>query len=297
MACLSSLLQKLRTKKMVGLSEAESASAAALLLSEVEAELDARGIRDESKFEKYGQPREPLLLFGYGSLLWKPEPEFSNPRPCRALGVARRFWQLSDDHRGTPEHPGRVCALVEDHDAGHDADSPLGATAAEVASAGAAARPPSPAAGAELSASGTLFELPAHLARATMRRLAAREKAGYRLASVRCELDEDVGAAAPRRLSALCFVARAGSPYLVPRGAERSAAAAAKVVLRARGPSGANLAYFLALVGALRGRAAPDAHLAAVLRELRRLDAGAVAAAAAELGVALGGGEGGAADG
>jgi cation transport regulator ChaC len=277
-------------------SEAQSAAAAALLISEVETELDARGFlsRDDSFFDK------PLLLFGYGSLLWRPEPEFANPRPCRALGVVRRFWQLSDDHRGTPERPGRVCALIEPAKLDCDADTPLGATAAEVASAGAAARPPISAAlyDEAMSTSGALFELPAHLARDTMRRLAAREKAGYRLASVRCELDEaGESGAVPRRLSALTFVARAGSQYIVPRGPERSAAATAAVVLRARGPSGANLAYFLALLGALRGRASPDAHLAAVLRELQRLDAAAVAAAAAELGVALGGGEGEGADG
>jgi hypothetical protein len=46
----------------------------------------------------------PLWIFGYGSLCFKnddiPAIESVN---CLVRGYVRRFWQLSADHRGTPQ--------------------------------------------------------------------------------------------------------------------------------------------------------------------------------------------------
>ena len=58
-----------------------------------------------------------VWLFGYGSLIYKADFPHIERRRASIRGWARRFWQGSHDHRGTPNAPGRVVTLIAEADA------------------------------------------------------------------------------------------------------------------------------------------------------------------------------------
>ena len=56
--------------------------------------------------------RQDLWVFGYASLIWRPEFEAAEHRPAWVHGWHRAFRMRSRVNRGTPEQPGLVYALV-----------------------------------------------------------------------------------------------------------------------------------------------------------------------------------------
>lgn len=55
---------------------------------------------------------DDLWVFGYASLIWRPEFEAVEHRPATVRGWHRAFQMRSRVNRGTPEQPGLVYALV-----------------------------------------------------------------------------------------------------------------------------------------------------------------------------------------
>jgi glutathione-specific gamma-glutamylcyclotransferase len=55
---------------------------------------------------------EDLWIFGYGSLIWRPDFEFAERRPAKVHGWHRALKMWSRINRGTPEQPGLVFGML-----------------------------------------------------------------------------------------------------------------------------------------------------------------------------------------
>jgi len=171
-----------------------------------------------------------VWIFGYGSLIWRPDFPHREARVADLAGWERRFWQGSTDHRGVPGAPGRVVTLV-----------PAAPFAREVCR-------------------GMAYLVEAAERDAVIAHLDLREKGGYRM--VEAELIFSPGGG---RAGGVTYVATPENPnYLGPAPLDAIAAQ----VRASHGPSGANIDYVLKLAQALRAIGADDAHVFELARLL-----------------------------
>eukprot|EP00388_Colpodella_angusta_P002704 GDKJ01009473.1.p1 GENE.GDKJ01009473.1~~GDKJ01009473.1.p1 ORF type:complete len:220 (+),score=33.19 GDKJ01009473.1:37-660(+) len=154
----------------------------------------------------------PLIVFGYGSLCWRPDFAHDLQIPGYIRGFKRRFWQASMDHRGTPEFPGRVLTLIES-DCSADRVYGIG------------------------------FRVPADKAVEVLKELDFREKGGYirRKIQFTC-MDEK------QHFEAIVYVGTEDNPNFSPTSEDQNGfAETASIISKAHGPSGRNIDYFLKL--------------------------------------------------
>jgi len=183
-------------------------------------------------------PLEPLWIFGYGSLVWRPAFAFAERRPGFVAGFARRFWQGSTDHRGVPGRPGRVATIV-----------------------------PEPGA----VCWGTAYRVETARVDEVLGALDHRERGGFERHVVGAQLAGS-GPQAPRTVQALVYRAAPGNPaYLGPAPLDEIA----RQVRDSAGPSGSNTEYVLELARALAEMGAQDDHVFALAARLRDLQPGA----------------------
>ena len=174
----------------------------------------------------------PLWIFGYGSLVWRPEFPHRERTPAYVRGWTRRFWQGSTDHRGLPGAPGRVVTLV-------------------------------PRPSDDAICWGMAYRVEPGAEGAVLAGLDRREQGGYQRFEVELSF-------ADRERSGgtvgLMYVAGSQNDnYLGSADVE----SIARQVSGSHGPSGSNVEYVLRLAEALREMGAGDQHVFAVEAALR----------------------------
>lgn len=162
-----------------------------------------------------------VWIFGYGSLVWRPDFSFAASRVGTIEGWSRRFWQGSTDHRGVPGAPGRVVTLIEQPG---------------------------------VRCFGRAFLIGADSRAGVMEHLDYREKGGYSLHEV--EIGFPDSDAAPAR--GLIYIATPGNPNWL---GDAPMETIVRQVLASTGPSGANTEYVVELARALRAIGADDPHV------------------------------------
>ncbi|KAI6022475.1 ChaC-like protein [Pisolithus microcarpus] len=194
--------------------------------------------------------KAPYVVFGYGSLIFKPPPNVISQVPGFLKGYVRRFSQKSHDHRGTPENPGRVVTLIHKEDWDHFSASD--------------AFPDEDVVWGIAYTINPLYESEVR------DYLDYREKDGYTLETVDVYTIED-GIEKVIVHNAYCYVGRPHNPSFV--GSEPLGDLADRI-WRSVGPSGRNKDYLYQLAESVR-KLAPasfDSHLFALEDRVRELD-------------------------
>ncbi|CAF0760923.1 unnamed protein product [Brachionus calyciflorus] len=163
-----------------------------------------------------------IYLFGYGSLMWKVDFEYTRKLYGFVKNYKRHFWLLSDDHRGTPENLGRVVTLVKTE---NESDKVY----------------------------GVAYEIHSDNMEKTFENLHFREKCGYSLKEIIFYPHENkkskVFESNPKFITCVCYYANEDNSYYSPTN---DLSLLSSQIHKSIGPSGTNKEYLFNLCNALR---------------------------------------------
>ncbi|KAL8796689.1 MAG: hypothetical protein Q9195_001079 [Heterodermia aff. obscurata] len=203
---------------------------------------------------------QEFWIFGYGSLIWKPPPHYGY-----ITGYVRRFWQASEDHRGTPTSPGRVVTLIEQSYYDNLIDPEQ------------APSPPKPVWGAA-------YRIPPQHVSKVSAYLDIREINGYSIQYTDFHRSSSSSSASATEVPEVIFSEETGKGCIrclvyigLPSNPQflgvQSADDVAEVIWHSRGPSGENREYLFMLESALEGlgEGSGDGHVSDLARRVRAL--------------------------
>jgi cation transport protein ChaC len=173
---------------------------------------------------------DALWVFGYGSLMWRPDFSFVERQAASLFGYRRDMCFLSIHYRGTAERPGLVCGLMPQE--------------------GGVCR-------------GVAYRIAPQEASNAIAALDARELISQ--IYVPCDLTIDI--ADGRQVRARTYVADTGHTQFVGDWANAAKAAA---ILAARGSQGTAYDYLASLVARLHDMKIADPHMDEIWHEVER---------------------------
>lgn len=173
-------------------------------------------------------------VFGYGSIIWRPDFEYAEKRLGWVNEHTRRFWQGSPDHRGQPGALGRVLTLV-------------------------------PEAGSQCW--GVCYRLPEDKEDDIMAALDYRERGGYVRIDVPFEFETSPGSNQIVRVNAITYIASPDNQYYLGPAPMDDLV---RQIYFARGESGKNIDYVLNLARHLETMGLHDEHIQSLALHLER---------------------------
>jgi len=191
----------------------------------------------------YESSNQSLFIFGYGSLLWRPDFKFEANYECTVRGYRRRFHQGSPDHRGTLLNLGRVVTLEKSNTSTEEEEE---------------------------HTYGLVFLISKSKSSAVLSYLFDRESRGFSAIKVSCELNEQqmIDGELTDQVSAITFAAdHANHFYLGPA----SHAEIALQIFKAKGKSGENSEYLWNLYFWLNSKGRADVHVSGIVNEIQKL--------------------------
>ncbi|PLB52712.1 ChaC-domain-containing protein [Aspergillus steynii IBT 23096] len=213
-------------------------------------------------------PDGDLWVFGYGSLIWKPPPHYDQRVPGYINGYVRRFWQVSTDHRGTPEVPGRVVTVIE-REFWETLDDPLAHLENSDSSTS--------------RVWGAAYHIPASHAEEVHDYLDEREIDGYTAHFTPFHAFGSTDVPESKPITCMVYIGQPTNPQFLRDPARREPQDVAEVISRGRGQSGNNTEYLYLLEKALEsvGLGSADGHVTDLVRRVKAIE-GAEEAARAE---------------